>query len=90
VRLPPFTIGSKLLQNGKFDISDRIFNSILDSYKSIIEEQSDVRELIPDIFVLPEMLLNVNRYDFGVMQSGTRVHNVQLPLWAENSAYKFV
>ena len=28
---------------------------------------TDVRELIPEFFYLPEMFLNLEKYDFGLM-----------------------
>jgi len=52
-------------------------------------EMSDVRELTPELFSLPECLLNLSKLDFGVRQNGQRVDNVELPPWAED-AYHFV
>lgn len=36
-----------------------------EAFKSASEDISDVRELIPELFYLPELFLNVNREDFG-------------------------
>ena len=90
VRLPPYTEGLIILQSGHFDFADRMFFSIYDSYKNCITEQSDVRELIPEFFTLPEIFLNMNHYDFGLMQNNKRVHNVELPLWAKDNPYFYV
>ena len=38
---------------------------------------------------MPECLLNVEHYDFGVTQKKKRIHNVELPEWADN-AYDFI
>ena len=43
VRLSPYTEGSILLQSGRFDLADRLFFSLEDSYKNAISEYSDVR-----------------------------------------------
>ena len=90
VRLPPFTQGMIELQSGHFDFADRTFYSISDSYRNCTTEQSDVRELIPEFYTLPEMFLNLNKYDFGSMQNSKRVHNVELPLWAVDNPYFYV
>ena len=34
---------------------------------------SDVKELVPEFFYLPEMFKNVNNIDFGSTQSGEKV-----------------
>ena len=88
VRLAPFDECAKELQGGKFDLPDRLFHSLDDSYFSAIDDIADVRELIPEFFYLPEMLLNLNKIDFGKMQSGRQVSDVKLPPWADN-AYDF-
>ncbi len=43
---------------------------------------SDVRELIPEMFYLPECLTNVNRLRFGTRSDGAVVDDVVLPPWA--------
>ena len=59
-----------------------MFFSVMDSYKNAISEYSDVRELLPELYTIPEVYLNINKLDMGVMQSKKRVHNVELPEWA--------
>jgi len=43
---------------------------------------SDVKELIPEFFYLPEFLQNQNHLDLGIRHDGTRVDDVILPPWA--------
>lgn len=90
IRLEPFTEGAKEIQNGQFDLADRLFFSIEYSYRNTVEEMSDVRELIPEFFTCPEFMLNLNKLDFGISQNGERVHNVKLPNWAYQNPYYFV
>lgn len=90
IRLNPYTLGAKELQNGKFDLPDRLFYEFRDSYRCATEEISDVRELIPEFFYLPEICLNLEKQEFGVQQSGIRVHNLILPAWAKENPYKFI
>ncbi|EGR32579.1 hypothetical protein IMG5_076820 [Ichthyophthirius multifiliis] len=90
IRIQPFGQGALLLQNGKFDIADRLFFSISETYKNATEEMSDVRELIPEFFYLPEFFLNMQKHDFGIQQTGERVHNVILPQWSLQNPFLFV
>jgi hypothetical protein len=50
IRMQPYADGAKSIQNGAFDLPDRLFFSMEDSYRNSVEEMSDVRELIPDFF----------------------------------------
>lgn len=86
IRLRPYEKGSKAIQNGVFDLPDRLFFSMNSLEKNIMEEMSDVRELIPEMFYLPAMFLNLNNFDFGVNQSKQRVHNVIMPVQADTPA----
>lgn len=90
IRLSPFTEGAKSIQNGHFDLPDRLFFSVIHTFRNAIEESSDVRELIPEFYSVPEAFLNMNRLDFGVSQSGERVDGVLLPKWAQGNPYMFV
>ena len=44
----------------RFDDASRQFVSPERSYKSILTTSSDVKELIPEFFFLPEFLCNIN------------------------------
>lgn len=81
IRMNPFSEGSKCLQGGKFDISDRLFYSIPESFKCATSEMSDLRELIPEFFYLPDFLINNEEFDFGKLQGeeGKKVNHVELP-----------
>jgi hypothetical protein len=90
IRLPPYDQGSKLIHNGAHDLPDRIFFSIALMLRNINEETCDLRELIPEFFSTPEVLLNLNNTDFGINHEGQHVHHVLLPETCEGSAYRFV
>ncbi|XP_030854757.1 lysosomal-trafficking regulator isoform X6 [Strongylocentrotus purpuratus] len=91
VRLPPFTQMFLHYQDNHFDLPDRTFHSIQTSwFLSSFQSTTDVKELIPEFFFLPEFLLNNQGYDFGCRQSGETVHNVILPPWAKDDARLFV
>ncbi|CAN1766236.1 Protein SPIRRIG [Linum perenne] len=92
VRLPPFSSENQKLQGGQFDHADRLFNSIKDTWFSAAGKgnTSDVKELIPEFFYIPEFLENRFNLDLGEKQSGEKVGNVSLPPWAKGSVREFI
>jgi len=57
-----------LLQGGHFDLADRMFHSIKDSWASASKNNmADVKELVPEFFYLPDFLLNTNKFDLGMI-----------------------
>ncbi|KAL6124354.1 hypothetical protein ACLB2K_076867 [Fragaria x ananassa] len=84
VRVEPFTTLSIQLQGGKFDHADRMFSDIASTWNGVTEDMSDVKELVPELFYLPEILTNENSIDFGTTQTGGKLGSVKLPPWAEN------
>ncbi|CAD8127801.1 unnamed protein product [Paramecium sonneborni] len=90
VRLEPFTSASKAIQGDRFDIADRLFYYFCESYRCAVEDIADVRELIPEIFCLPEMFLNLANLNFGKTQTGLFVNNVILPKWCNGNPWIFV
>ncbi|KNG90448.1 Beige/BEACH domain protein [Aspergillus nomiae NRRL 13137] len=92
IRLQPFVKSYLLLQGGTFDHADRLFYSIGKAWESASRgNMSDVRELIPEFFYLPEFLVNSNKFDFGVLQNmTTAIDSVELPPWAKGDPKIFI
>uniref|UniRef100_A0A162A6C6 BEACH domain-containing protein n=1 Tax=Daucus carota subsp. sativus TaxID=79200 RepID=A0A162A6C6_DAUCS len=90
LRLEPFTSLNRSLQGGKFDHADRLFQSIEATYRNCLSNTSDVKELVPEFFYMPEFLLNLNSYHFGVKQDGKPLSDVCLPPWAKGSPEEFI
>jgi hypothetical protein len=90
LRLEPFTSLHRRLQGGKFDHADRLFHSVEGAYRNCLTNTSDVKELIPEFFYLPEFALNTNDYYLGEKQDGELLSDVVLPAWAKGSAEEFV
>ncbi|XP_018338487.1 PREDICTED: neurobeachin isoform X7 [Trachymyrmex septentrionalis] len=84
IRVEPMTTMFLALQGGKFDHPNRLFSSIALSWKNCQRDTSDVKELIPEFFFLPEMLVNSNRYRLGRQEDGSSVGDVELPPWASS------
>ncbi|XP_023703751.1 neurobeachin-like protein 1 isoform X2 [Cryptotermes secundus] len=85
VRVEPFTSLHIELQSGRFDVADRQFHSIPQTWKLLMDNPNDVKELTPEFFYFPEFLKNMNGFDLGLLQ-GTkeRVNDVILPKWASS------
>lgn len=92
IRLPPFSIENQKLQGGQFDHADRLFNNIKDTWLSAAGKgnTSDVKELIPEFFYMPEFLENKFDLDLGEKQSGEKVGDVVLPPWSKGSVREFI
>ncbi|KFQ27432.1 Lysosomal-trafficking regulator, partial [Merops nubicus] len=91
VRLPPFTKMFLAYQDQSFDIPDRTFHSTNTTWRlSSYESMTDVKELIPEFFYLPDFLVNREGFDFGIRQNGDRVNHVNLPPWARNDPRLFI
>ncbi|CAH2225077.1 neurobeachin isoform X2 [Pelobates cultripes] len=84
VRIEPFTTFFLNANDGKFDHSDRTFSSVARSWRNSQRDTSDVKELIPEFYYLPEMFVNSNGYNFGVREDSVVVNDVDLPPWAKN------
>lgn len=85
VRIDPYTDLAKSLQGGNFDVADRLFYSIEASWESGQGTTGDVKELVPELFYLPEVLINLNNEEMGMRQDMKAVNNVELPKWASTS-----
>ena len=85
VRIKPFSYISAEIQGNCFDTPDRLFFNIQKFY--MVQEK--YQELIPEIFNLPELYININNYIFGKTSEKYLINNVQLPPWALNSPRLF-
>ncbi|KAM6093706.1 neurobeachin isoform 3-T3 [Chlamydotis macqueenii] len=83
VRIEPFTTFFLNANDGKFDHPDRTFSSVARSWRNSQRDTSDVKELIPEFYYLPEMFVNSNGYNLGVREDEVVVNDVDLPPWAK-------
>ncbi|TTE36938.1 Neurobeachin [Bagarius yarrelli] len=82
-RIEPFTTFYLNGNDNKFDHPDRTFSGIMRSWRSCQRDTSDVKELIPEFYYLPEMFVNSNGYDLGLREDHMPVCDVELPTWAK-------
>jgi len=88
MRIYPFFEGYLKFFNG-LDDPNRMFHSICDTSISCTKDLSDVRELIPEFYYMPEIFLNNENLILGI-RNGNKVNNVILPEWAKNNPYLYV
>jgi WD40 repeat protein len=100
VRMEPFTSLHVDLHDGFFDHGSRLFSSVARAWNNCQSDSSDVKELIPEFFYLPEMFKNDNKFLLGYDEYDDDGHelpdgqprvisDVVLPPWAE-SPHHFV
>ena len=78
------------LQSGKFDSADRMFHSIQETWQGVLENPSDVKELIPEFYSdSSEFLVNSQGLKLGEKHNGDELDDVILPPWA-NSPSDFI
>ncbi|XP_065885731.1 neurobeachin-like isoform X3 [Dysidea avara] len=89
IRVEPYSSLHIEFNGGYFDDPNRVFSSMEETWKNCLESTSDVRELIPELFFLPQMFVNDNKFELGVNHFGEAIGNVKLPPWA-NSPEEFI
>ena len=90
IRIQPFTSENKKINQGQFDLPDRIFSNLKKTWNEVKFGMNSNRELIPEFFYLPEIFLNSNNEDFKVPQRGGVISNVKLPKWTNGDCYLFI
>ena len=73
------------------DSPDRMFHSIEESWSITKSDPNDVRELIPEFFTVPDILINREGFLYGKREeTKDDVHDILLPYWAKGSPYRFI
>lgn len=90
IRLEPFTSLHLVLQGGVLDSPDRLFHSVPSAFHSVSTNVQNVRELIPEMYYLPELCINANHVPFGLTSTGEQMNTLVLPPWAHGSPYEFI
>ena len=83
------------IQGEKFDDPDRLFFSMNKTFISASSLKDDVRELIPEFYITPEIFINQNNLNLsqGKISFDNKkyeINDVELPPWSNNNACKFV
>lgn len=82
-RLQPFAELQRRMQGGCFDLPDRLFHSIKETWDMCNSQMSEVKELTPEFYCDGNFLRNVNKFPLGKRHDQQLVSDVQLPKWAK-------
>jgi len=92
---PGYVIGFRVRQNpqwmikfqsGKFDNPNRLFKGINKEWNSCNENNTNVKELIPEFYMdNTDFLVNKLKLDLGLRANGKRVDDIKLPAWADGA-----
>ena len=94
-RLFPHASISIEIHGDKFDDPNRMFISLNRTFETASTLKDDIRELIPEFYVLPEMFLNNNNFNLSqdkLDSEGNKIviNDVELPPWSNNKNTIFV
>eukprot|EP00559_Dactyliosolen_fragilissimus_P001749 CAMPEP_0184861764 /NCGR_PEP_ID=MMETSP0580-20130426/6372_1 /TAXON_ID=1118495 /ORGANISM="Dactyliosolen fragilissimus" /LENGTH=1288 /DNA_ID=CAMNT_0027359369 /DNA_START=241 /DNA_END=4107 /DNA_ORIENTATION=+ len=91
LRKKPFAGLHQQLQGGHFDVPDRLFKSIPQTWEMCSKTSpTEVKELTPEWYSDPSFLVNQHSFDLGKSVDGSVVGDVILPLWADGNPKKFI
>ena len=79
LRLFPYSFIHIECQGNGFDTPDRLFYSIETSLYTLSSSKSDLRELIPEFFYFPEIMINLNKLNFKKRTNDDTIDNVSMP-----------
>ena len=79
LRLFPYSFIAIEIQGDGFDEPNRLFHSIEHCFYSISNLNTDLRELLPEFYYLPEMFININQINFKKKNDEIPINNVEMP-----------
>jgi hypothetical protein len=77
IRIFPYSFIGIEFQGEGFDDPNRLFYSIPKTMRNTLSQKSDYREMIPELFYMPEIFENINNLYFKQISSGENIDNVQ-------------
>ena len=83
MRANPFTNNMIKFQSNSFDIADRQYADIAQTIY-LCQKMGNSREMIPELYSIPESYINLNDNDFGNQKEGLRVHNISFQPYCDN------
>jgi hypothetical protein len=78
-------------QGGQFDIPDRLFRSVSQTWEICSRKSAtEVKELTPEWYSDATFLRNEHGFNLGTSVDGATISDVILPPWANSDASKFI
>ena len=94
-RLFPHASISIEIHGDKFEDPNRMFFSMKRTFETASTLKDDIRELIPEFYILPEIFLNNNNFNLSqnkLDSEGNKmvINEVELPPWCDNTCTSFI
>ena len=77
IRIFPYSFIGIEFQGEGFDDPNRLFYSIPKTMMNTLSRKSDYREMIPELFYMPEIFENLNNLQFKTISTGEDIDEVQ-------------
>ena len=77
LRVFPYSLISIEFQGNGFDDANRLFYSVPKICMNTLSQKSDLREMIPEMFYLPELFENSNGLQLNKIYNGEEIDNVR-------------
>ena len=77
IRIFPYSFLGIEFQGEGFDDPNRLFYSLPITMKNTLSRKSDIREMIPELFYMPEIFKNGNELELNKISNGEEIDNVQ-------------
>jgi hypothetical protein len=90
IRVFPYSFISIEYQGEGFDDPNRLFFSINYTLRNTLNQRSDLRELIPEIFYFPPLFYNENELQFNKISDGHEIDCVNIQDWNEDPLRKYI
>ena len=78
IRIFPYSFSSIEFQGEGFDSPNRLFYSIKKSMKNSLEQKSDLREMIPEIYYFPDLYYNINKLELGKLLNEDEIDTIHV------------
>ena len=85
IRIFPYSFIGIEFQGEGFDDPNRLFYSIPKTMMNTLSRKSDYREMIPELFYMPEIFENLNNLQFKTISTGENIDDVKFFISENNN-----
>jgi hypothetical protein len=89
IRIFPYSFASIEYQGDGFDSANRLFYSVNRTMENTLSQKSDIREMIPEMYYLPDLYYNNNGLQFGTLIDDEEIDTVLIKDKGEDNYKKF-
>ena len=78
IRILPYSLACIEFQGDGFDSPNRLFFSVKKAMENTLNQKSDLREFIPEIYYFPDLYENKNELNLGVLLDGSEIDKISI------------